>query len=63
MPDRQKVQPCRTDENETVWEQLQTFAFSGAEKLHFEKKPDFLFVIKYYVLHSAVSDTHTLLCI
>ena len=45
MPDRQKVQPCRTDENETVWEQLQTFVFSRAEKMHFRKKNDFLFVL------------------
>ena len=53
VPDRQKVQPCRTDENETVWEQLQTFAFSSAEKLQFrEKKTTFSLC---YVLHIAVS--------
>ena len=53
MPDRQKVQPCRTVENETVWEQLQTFAFSSAEKLQFrEKKTTFSLC---YVLHIAVS--------
>ena len=53
VPDRQKVQPCRTVENETVWEQLQTFAFSSAEKLQFrEKKTTFSLC---YVLHIAVS--------
>ena len=51
VPDRQKVQPCRTVENETVWEQLQTFAFSSAEKLQFREKKTTL----CYVLHIAVS--------